>query len=186
MRFSPRDSSGQVIGLRSCSVSQNDAAGREPAGRRHAENESTTQSAEVLPKHLAAWFMCFSPRDSSGQVIGLRSCSVSQNDAAGREPAGRRHAENESITKSTEAVPKHLAAWFMRFSPRDSSVLFVGLRSCSVSQNDAAAGRRERQSGIILQKMLKSNGKSGGIRKVIIIPYKFFFSKAVDMIKNLL
>ena len=64
------------------------------AVRRHAEKRSTTQSAAVVPKHLAV--LSTAPRDSSGHAPVLSSRSASQNDAGallplvGEVPEGRR------------------------------------------------------------------------------------------------
>ena len=48
--------------------------------RRHAENESKTQSTEAIPKYLAAQSM-ESPTRFFGSCPTLSSDSVSQNDA---------------------------------------------------------------------------------------------------------
>ena len=122
--------------------------------RRHAENESTTKSTKAVPKHLAACLSTFAAR-FFGLIFVLSSCSLSQNDAAGWHDCvralaekgwWRRHAENESTTKSTKAVPKHLAACLSTFAARFFGLIFV-LSSCSLSQNDAAGnGQSPRDS----------------------------------------
>ena len=107
-----------------------------PVGGVMLRTGSATQSARAVPKHLAALCPYTPPRDSSGHLVGLRSFSVSQNDAGlpsmGSFPHSEPHKGRENPAIRTEVRKSTRSPRFARdegTAPRDEGECGVMLRT---------------------------------------------------------